>query len=163
VGYPNEAERRRLERFPDRIAVEDLRACFALSDRDRVLIFDQRGPDNRLGLAVSLCALRFLGFVPDEIASIPEEALAFVAGQVDAAPHELLAYGTRAQTRNVVADETALARVAPVTHAHVNSLGRYDLNRQPPPVGHLRPLRHVEQDNGRGVPTPPLGVSGDKH
>lgn len=74
--------------------------CFALSDRDRVLIFDQRGPDNRPGLAASLCALRFLGFVPDEIASIPDEALAFVAGQVDAAPHALLAYGTRAQTRS---------------------------------------------------------------
>ena len=100
MGYPNEAERRRLERFPDRIAVEDLRACFALSDRDRVLIFEQRGPENRLGLAVSLCALRFLGFVPDDIASIPDEALGFVAGQVDAAPHELLAYGTRAQTRS---------------------------------------------------------------
>ncbi len=100
MGYPNEAERGRLERFPDRIAVEDVRACFALSDRDRVLVFDQRGPDNRLGLAVSLCALRFLGFVPDEIASIPDEALAFVAGQVDAAPHELLAYGARPQTRS---------------------------------------------------------------
>ena len=100
MGYPNEAERRRLERFPDRIAVEDLRACFALSDRDRVLIFEQRGPENRLGLAVSLCALRFLGFMPDDIASIPDEALGFVAGQVDAAPHELLAYGTRAQTRS---------------------------------------------------------------
>ena len=100
MGYPNDAERRRLERFPDRIAIEDLRACFALSDRDRVLIFEQRGPENRLGLAVSLCALRFLGFVPDEIASIPDEALGFVAGQVDAAPHELLAYGTRAQTRS---------------------------------------------------------------
>jgi hypothetical protein len=100
VGYPNEAERRRLERFPDRIAAEDLRACFALSDRDRSLVFDQRGPEKRLGLAVSLCALRFLGFVPEDVASIPDEALAFVAGQVDAAPHELLAYGARAQTRS---------------------------------------------------------------
>ncbi len=35
LGHPNETERRRLERFPDRIAVEDLRACFALQDRDR--------------------------------------------------------------------------------------------------------------------------------
>jgi hypothetical protein len=70
-----------------------MRDCFAFSGRDRVLIFEQRGPDNRLGLAVSLCALRFLGFVPDDIASIPDEALGFVAGQVDAAPHELLAYG----------------------------------------------------------------------
>jgi hypothetical protein len=84
VGYPNEAERTRLECFPDRIAVEDLRACFALSDRDRVLIFEQRGAENRLGLAISLCALRFLGFVPDDIASIPDEVLAFVAAQVDA-------------------------------------------------------------------------------
>jgi Domain of unknown function (DUF4158) len=100
VGYPNDAERKRLERFPDRIAVEDLRACFALSDRDRVLVFDQRGAENRLGLAVALCALRFLGFVPDDIASIPDEALVFVSGQVDAAPHELLAYGARAQTRS---------------------------------------------------------------
>ena len=100
MGYPNVAERGRLEQFPDRIAVEDLRACFALSDRDRVLVFDQRGPGNRLGLAVALCALRFLGFVPDDIASIPDEALGFVARQVDAAAHELLSYGARAQTRS---------------------------------------------------------------
>ncbi len=100
MGYPNETERRRLERFPDRIAVEDLRACFALKERDRTLVFDQRGPENRLGLAVSLSALRFLGFVPDDVASIPDEALTFLAGQVDAAPHELLAYGSRSQTRS---------------------------------------------------------------
>ena len=100
MGYPNETERRRLERFPDRIAVEDLRVCFALKERDRTLVFDQRGPKNRLGLAVSLCALRFLGFVPDDVASIPDEALRFLAGQVDAAPHELLSYGARSQTRS---------------------------------------------------------------
>jgi hypothetical protein len=114
VGYPSEAERRRLERFPDRIAVEDLRACFALSDHDRVLVFDQRGPDNRLGLVVSLCALRFLGFVPDDIASIADEALAFVAGQVDAAPHELLAYGnSRWPASGGGASMTATASASP--------------------------------------------------
>ena len=64
---------------------------------------------------------------------------------------------------DVVADEDALARVAPVAHAHVNSLGRYDLNRQPPPRGQLRPLRPADHDADRAVPTPPLGVSGDKH
>jgi TnpA family transposase len=100
VSYPNENERRRLGRFPDRIAVEDLRACFALSERDRGLVFGQRGAQNRLGLAVALCAVRFLGFVPDDLASIPDDALLFVAGQVDAAPHELLGYGSRAQTRS---------------------------------------------------------------
>ena len=64
---------------------------------------------------------------------------------------------------DVVADEPVVARVAPVTHAHVNSLGRYDLHRQPPPAGHLRPLRQVVDDNDRAILTPPLGVSGDKH
>jgi hypothetical protein len=70
----------------------------------------------------------------------------------------------RATTKpDVVADETAIGRIAPVTHAHVNSLGRYDLHRQPPPAGHLRPLRRVAYDGDRAVLTPPLGVSGDKH
>ena len=40
---------------------------------------------------------------------------------------------------------------------------RYDLNRQPPPAGQLRPLRRADENTDRGVPTPPLGVSGDKH
>jgi hypothetical protein len=64
---------------------------------------------------------------------------------------------------DIVADQTALARVAPVAHAHVNSLGRYDLHRQPPPAGHLRPLRRADDHDEPGVLTPPLGVSGDKH
>jgi hypothetical protein len=64
---------------------------------------------------------------------------------------------------DVIADDDVLARVAPVTHAHVNSLGRYELSRQPPPSGQLRPLRQGDDDTGPAVPTPPLGVSGDKH
>jgi hypothetical protein len=59
---------------------------------------------------------------------------------------------------DVVADEDALARVAPVTHAHVNSLGRYDLNPQPPAAGRLRPLRQAIDAAGDAVPSPPLGV-----
>ena len=63
---------------------------------------------------------------------------------------------------DLVADDTASAGVAPIARAHVNSLGRYELNRQPPPAGQLRPLRLVE-DIDQPRPTPPLGVSGDKH
>lgn len=99
MAYPSDAERRRLERFPEHIAVEDLRACFALSDADRALVFAQRGAANRLGLAVQLCALRFLGFVPQDLAGLPAAALEFLAGQADAAAHELLEYGARPRTR----------------------------------------------------------------
>jgi len=70
----------------------------------------------------------------------------------------VLATPHRGQPRRVA----AIAGVAPVTHAHVNSLGRYELNRQPPPAGQLRPLRHITDDNA-ALPTPPLGVNGDKH
>lgn len=80
MAYPSDAERRRLERFPEQIAVEDLRACFALSDADRELVFAQRGAANRLGLAVQLCALGFLGFVPQDLAGLPSAALEFLAG-----------------------------------------------------------------------------------
>jgi hypothetical protein len=64
---------------------------------------------------------------------------------------------------DVVADETAIALVAPVSHVHVNSLGHYDLHRQRPPAGHLRPLRRAGEGGGPGVLAPPLGVSGNKH
>jgi hypothetical protein len=63
---------------------------------------------------------------------------------------------------DVVADETPVARVAPVT-AHVNTLGRYDLHRQPPPTGRLRPLRRAYEDGDPAVLSPLLGVSGDRH
>jgi Tn3 transposase DDE domain len=62
---------------------------------------------------------------------------------------------------HIVADE-ALAWIAPVHHAHINSVGRYDLGRHPPPPGQLRPLRTSRPDDRR-TPTPRLGVNGDKY
>ena len=112
MAYPSEVERRRLERFPEQIAVEDLRACFALSDADRDLVFEQRGASSRLGLAVQLCALRFLGLVPEDLASLPGPALEFVAGQVDAAAHELLEYGARGRARGLARGASHRARRA---------------------------------------------------
>jgi Domain of unknown function (DUF4158) len=100
VGYPSKREADRLERWPQRIELEDLRESFALGDSDRELVFGPRGAENRLGLAVQLCALRFLGFVPDEVTGIPEPALRFLCEQTETEPHELLPYGEREQTRS---------------------------------------------------------------
>ena len=107
MGYPSRGEADRLERWPQRIELEDLRESFALGDSDRELVYGQRGPENRIGLAVQLCALRFLGFVPDEITGIPEPALRFLCEQTETEPHELLTYGEREQTRS---DHHALVR-----------------------------------------------------
>ena len=96
--WPSPGERERLERFPVEVALEDLRGSFTLRAGDRDLVFSQHGPA-RLGVAVVLCAQRFMGFVPDDLASIPEHALVWVCDQLEAAPADLLAYGRRPQAR----------------------------------------------------------------
>ena len=94
-----EAERAQRDRFPEVIAYEDLVIFFTLSDRDHESIPRSSAPHNRLGYALQLCALRFMGFVPDDLSSAPPEAVAFVAQQLRVKPDVLVDYGTRAQTR----------------------------------------------------------------
>src|SRR5216683_7506338 len=94
-----EAERARRNHFPEVIAYEDLVIFFTLSDRDLECLPRHSAPHNRLGYALQLCALRFLGFVPDDLRSAPPEAVAFVAEQLTVEPDVFAAYGVRAQTR----------------------------------------------------------------
>ena len=64
----------------------------------------------------------------------------------------------------LVADDSVLARLAPVGHAHINPLGRYRFNNpDSPPPGQLWPLRDPDADDQHGRPTSPIGVGGDKH
>jgi hypothetical protein len=58
-----------------------------------------RGPADRLGLAVALCTLPWLGFVPDKVSSAPPVAVARLAEQLGVAPNELRSYGRRTKTR----------------------------------------------------------------
>ena len=56
-------------------------------------------PANRLGFAIQLGTLRFRGFCSDDLTTVPEPVVAFVARQLDVAPGELTRYGRRGQTR----------------------------------------------------------------
>ncbi len=60
MGWPSRPRRERLERFPVEIALEDLRESFTLKAGGRDLVFSQHRPA-RLGVAVALCALGFMG------------------------------------------------------------------------------------------------------
>jgi hypothetical protein len=65
--------------YPD-IGREGLVRFFTLTGRDQAFIDNQgrgggRGPAARLGLAVQLCTLPWLGFVPDDIWSVPQAAV----------------------------------------------------------------------------------------
>ena len=60
-GFLSAAERERWQRFPDTIPQDDLAAYFLLSDDDEREVNRQREPFNRLGYALQLCTLRYLG------------------------------------------------------------------------------------------------------
>ncbi|MEO3884515.1 DUF4158 domain-containing protein [Nonomuraea sp. B5E05] len=59
-----------------------------------------RGPVDRLGMLVQLCSLPWLGFVPDDVASVPPAAVARVAERLGVASAALRLYGKRDQTRS---------------------------------------------------------------
>jgi hypothetical protein len=92
-------ERERWDRFPPEIVEEDLVSFFTLSAADLVHIPVKSAAHNRLGFALQLCAIRYLGFCPADLATAPTPAVTYLARQVDADPRELSRYGARAHTR----------------------------------------------------------------
>lgn len=90
----------RLRGFPE-IGRDELFRFFTLTPADVAFVDPGRGrgPADRLGLAVALCTLPWLGFVPDKVSSAPLVAVARLADQLGVDPDELQSYGRRAKTR----------------------------------------------------------------
>ncbi|WP_433501788.1 Tn3 family transposase (plasmid) [Sphaerimonospora sp. CA-214678] len=97
----SEDQLERLRSFPD-IGRDDLIRYFTLTPADVAFIDPGRGrgPSDRLGLAVQLSTLPWLGFVPDEVRSAPRVAVARLAERLDVDPGVLEEYGQREQTRS---------------------------------------------------------------
>ncbi|MGO8889196.1 MAG: Tn3 family transposase [Streptosporangiaceae bacterium] len=89
-----------LRGFPE-IGREELARFFTLTPADVAFIDPGRGrgPADRMGLAVTLCSLPWLGFVPDDVAAAPQAAVVRLAGQLQVDPDALRLYGRRAKTR----------------------------------------------------------------
>ncbi|WP_103380672.1 Tn3 family transposase [Pseudonocardia dioxanivorans] len=99
-GAFSDEELEGLRRFPE-IGREELYRFFRLSPADMAFVDPGRGrgPADRLGLAVALCTLPWLGFVPDEVAAAPPVAVARLAEQLGVDPEVMRSYGRRAKTR----------------------------------------------------------------
>jgi len=95
-----DAERERMRRFPETVAPEDVTAFFTLSASDLDLVRRRTGSHNRLGLALMLCAVRFLGFAPTDLATAPATVVGYLARQLRVAPQMLISYGVRDRTRH---------------------------------------------------------------
>jgi TnpA family transposase len=98
-SFLNEAERERLRNFPSDIPSDDLITYFTLSPTDMAWVRNHRGDHNRLGTALQLCALRYLGFCPDDLSRAPAESVAYLADQLEMPMEALDAYGVRVHTR----------------------------------------------------------------
>ena len=95
------SERENLNRFPSDIPEDDLISFFTLSAIDKGLVLNRRGDHNRLGFAVQLCTLRYLGYCPDDLIHIPQTVTAYLAKQlaIKAPVALMLQYGQREHTR----------------------------------------------------------------
>ncbi len=93
-------ELERLRGFPE-ISREELFRYFTLTPADRSFVDPGRGrgPAERLGLAITLCTLPWLGFVPDRLVTAPPVAVARLAEQLNVDATAIGSYGRRAQTR----------------------------------------------------------------
>ena len=96
----SEAELARFERWPAHVPSAELVRSFTLTGPDCDLIAVRRRPANRLGIAMQLCALRYLGFVPEDLKFAPLEAIRFVADQLKVSSSALETYGGREQTQS---------------------------------------------------------------
>jgi len=98
-GFLTELERTRLDGFPATISPTDLIQFFTLSTADLAQLPRTTARHNHLGFALQLCTLRYLGFCPDDLTTMPTTVVAYVADQLGVDHAGLATYGQRDQTR----------------------------------------------------------------
>ncbi len=102
-----EADRARLRTFPTNIPPADVVDYFTLAPTEITAATEKSGAHNRLGFAVQLTALRYLGFIPDDAPQAPKDIVDHLASQLGVAPGALADYGARRRTRQEHAVEVA--------------------------------------------------------
>ncbi|MER5320944.1 DUF4158 domain-containing protein [Streptosporangium roseum] len=96
----SEEQLEQLRSFPE-ITSDELIRYFTPTAADLAFVSPGgRGPVDRLGMLVRLCALPWLGFVPDDVASAPPAAVARLSERLGVGPKAPQLYGKREQTRS---------------------------------------------------------------
>jgi len=138
VGFLTEAERLRLTTFPANTDSSDLLAYFTLSPSDLKAVRRHTAERNRLGFALQLCALRYLGFIPTDLGGAAEDIVQYVSQQIDVEPAVLDSYATRAETRQRhIRDVIAHLSFRKATKKILDTAERWLLQRA---LDHDRPL-----------------------
>jgi hypothetical protein len=75
-------EKERLNKIPIDISKSDIISFFTLTEPDLNEIPVQSADYNRLGFALQIGILRYLGFCPDDLMTIPLSVIQYVASQL---------------------------------------------------------------------------------
>ena len=99
ASFLTDKDREQLNNFPPTVEENELITHFFLSPADHEQIAFQRGDTNRLGFAVLMCALRYIGFFPLDLQTAPSHVVAYLAEQLACDSAASTQYGKRDQTR----------------------------------------------------------------
>ena len=82
VGFLTEDQTNGYCRFSGDVTPDQLARYFHLDDADRAFVAGHRGDHNRLGVAVQLGVVRFLGCFLEDPTQVPASVVGFTAGQL---------------------------------------------------------------------------------
>lgn len=98
--FLNQSQRERYERVPMEISEYDLMQFFQISYQDKIFLKSFRGEHNRLGIAIQIGIVRFMGFLPDKWQQqIPANVATMICDQLGSNIELLSLYGQRIPTR----------------------------------------------------------------
>src|SRR5438105_6700389 len=147
-------------RYVEPPSAQQLSRYFHLDDADRERVNERRGAGNKLGFAVQLTTVGFLGTFLGEPTDVPSDVVAYVATYREGQEDQLGALGlvlnaivlwntrymdlavAQLRARGMELQEADIGRLSSLGFRHVNVLGRYAFTLPEP--GRLRRLRDPE-------------------
>ncbi|MEF3304150.1 Tn3 family transposase [Paenibacillus sp. GYB003] len=85
--------------IPPDLGEWELGTYFTFTQHDLEIIQQRRRDYNRLGFAVQLCVLRYLGWTLSDVKEVPVQVLRYIAKQINADEESFASYGEREATK----------------------------------------------------------------